>query len=77
MSLLHKRYPPTDPEATDCDSDNEDEFVKQSFPRLTPEFSEVATPSRIKVIVFDIFGVLLVRGICQNILVHVSLKDLL
>ncbi len=60
LSLLHKRYPPTDPEATDCDSDHEAEFVKQSFPRLPFEFSEVATPTRIKVVVFDVFGVILV-----------------
>ncbi|PIL23232.1 hypothetical protein GSI_14542 [Ganoderma sinense ZZ0214-1] len=61
LSLLHKRYPPTDTEAIDCDSDNESEFVTESFPRLTPQFSDVAAPSCVKVVVFDVFGVILDR----------------
>ncbi|PIL23221.1 hypothetical protein GSI_14530 [Ganoderma sinense ZZ0214-1] len=61
LSLLHKRYPPTDTEAIDYDSDNESEFVPRSFPHIMPRFSEVATPSCIKIVVFDIFGVILDR----------------
>ena len=66
LSLLRKRYPPTDTEAVDYDSDNESEFVPESFPHIFPRFSEVAPPSCIKVVVFDLFGVILVRGTRQQ-----------
>ena len=61
LLLLSKRYPPLDPESVDLNSDTGEEFVRHSFPRLPFHYPPMTSPGRIRIVVFDLFGVILVR----------------